>query len=165
MPQPSASGYVLAFDFGLRHIGVASGQTITGSATPLTTLRARQGRPDWNEVVELVASWQPLRLLVGLPLNMDDSESDMSARARAFAAGLEQRTGIATQLVDERLTSRSAREQEHVAAAARAPRNRGRGPERARSRAMAGSSEHALAAVLIAETWLNQRRNSSLTTP
>jgi putative holliday junction resolvase len=157
MPPPNASGYVLAFDFGLRHIGVASGQTITGSATPLTTLRANQGTPDWEEVVELVASWQPLRLLVGLPLNMDDSESEMSERARQFAAGLEQRTGIDADLVDERLTSRSAREQARSAAPLR---GRGSASERARSRVVAGSSEHALAAMLIAETWLNQQRAS-----
>lgn len=129
MSQPSASGYVLAFDFGLRHIGVASGQTVTGTATPLTTLRARRGKPDWAAVAELVASWRPLCLLVGLPLNMDDSESEMSERARAFAAALERRTGIPCRLVDERLSSRAARE---------------------------FGGEHAAAAALIAETWLNR---------
>lgn len=131
MSEPSASGYVLAFDFGLRHIGVASGQTVTGTATPLTTLRARHGRPDWAAVAELVASWRPLCLLVGLPLNMDETESDMSERAREFAAALERRTGIPSLLVDERLTSRAAREY---------------------------GGEHAAAAALIAETWLNRRR-------
>lgn len=121
---------MLAFDFGLRHIGVATGQTITGTASPLTTLRARNGKPDWPEVLASIAPWKPIRLLVGLPLNMDGSDSDMAIRARRFAMQIERRTGIETELVDERLTSRAAREQ---------------------------GGEHALAAVLIAETWLNER--------
>lgn len=132
-PQPH--GYVLAFDFGLRHIGVASGQTITGSAGPLTTLRATGGRPDWPEVLKLIETWRPVRLLVGLPLNMDGTESDMSAAARSFARALEQRSGIATELVDERLSTRAAR-------------------------AEAGSQHagaHDLAARIIAETWLAER--------
>jgi putative Holliday junction resolvase len=123
-------GFVLAFDFGLRHIGVAAGQTVSHTASPITTLRARDGKPHWPEVVELVRHWSPLKLLVGLPLNMDDTESDMSARARAFAATLERCTGIDTDLVDERLTTREAA---------------GHG------------GDHALAAALIAATWLNPR--------
>jgi putative holliday junction resolvase len=119
---------VLAFDFGLRHIGVAAGQTVTGTASPVTTIRARNGKPDWPEVVRLVREWNPSRLLVGLPLNMDDTESVMSARARTFAASLERRTGIDTELVDERLTTREAAER---------------------------GGSHADAAALIAETWLN----------
>lgn len=106
---------------------------MTRTASPLTTLRARDGRPDWGAVTALVREWRPGRLLVGLPLNMDDTESEMSERARAFAAALERRTGVATLLVDERLSTREA---------------------------AAAGGEHALAAAIIAETWLNdaQRR-------
>jgi len=124
------AGFVMAFDFGLRHIGVAVGQTITGTATPLTTLAARDGRPDWPALVALVRDWRPAALLVGLPLNMDDTESAMSERARRFANTLERQTALPVHLVDERLTSRAVREA---------------GPDR--------THEHA--AVLIAETWLN----------
>jgi len=124
--------FVMAFDFGLRHIGVAIGQTVTGTATPLTTLSARQGKPDWPAVVALVKEWRPAALLVGLPLNMDDSESEMSALARRFAAQLAQRTGVPAHLVDERLTSYAAREAD---------------PEHA----------HEYAAVLIAQSWLEAR--------
>jgi putative holliday junction resolvase len=127
----NTTAYILAFDFGLRHIGVAAGQTVTGTASPLTTLRAREGKPRWPEVVQLVRDWNPCRLLVGLPLNMDDTESTMSEQARRFAAELERRTGVAAELVDERLTTREA--------------------------AQAGG-EHAHAAALIAETWLNAQR-------
>ncbi|MCB1683547.1 MAG: Holliday junction resolvase RuvX, partial [Pseudomonadales bacterium] len=103
------TGYVLAFDFGLRFIGVACGQTITGTASPLTTLKARDGQPDWSVLQSIVAEWRPVLLLVGLPLNMDDTESGMSERARAFATSLERRTNTPVALVDERLTSRSAK--------------------------------------------------------
>lgn len=129
MPD-TGDGYVLAFDFGLRHIGVAAGQTVTASAGPLTTLDARDGKPRWEEVTALVGEWSPVRLLVGLPLNMDDTESDMSGRARRFASTLERRTGVPVSLVDERLTTRAAAEQ---------------------------GGDHAAAAALIAETWLNAR--------
>ena len=123
-------GAVLAFDFGLKHIGVATGQTITRTATALTTLAARDGKPDWVAVCELVTEWRPIRLIVGLPLNMDDSESEMSERARAFAARLGKETGLQVELADERLTSRAVADAE-------------------------GDQAHAEAAALIAETWLN----------
>lgn len=101
---------VLAFDFGLRYIGVASGQSITATASPVTTLSAQDGAPTWTEVKALVGEWRPTRLLVGLPLNMDDTESDMSERARRFAAQLEKRFALPVTLVDERLSSREAAE-------------------------------------------------------
>lgn len=129
-PSPIETGYVLAFDFGLRHIGVACGQTVTGTAGPLTSLAANDGVPRWNEVLGLIREWRPLRLIVGLPLNMDGTSSDMAERARSFAAQLERRSGVSALMVDERLTTRAAR---------------------------AEGGEHALAAVLIAETWLNAR--------
>lgn len=126
------AGYVVAFDFGLRYIGVASGQTITATASPLTILKARHGKPDWPALLDILRPWKPVRLLVGLPLNMDGTDGDMTVRARRFAAELERRSGIATELVDERLTSRAARE--HGGSA----------------------GNHDLAAALIAETWLHE---------
>lgn len=127
------SGCVLAFDYGTRHIGVAVGQTVTSTATPLTTLKAREGRPDWTDVDALVAEWRPFQLIVGLPLNMDDSESDMSEAARRFGTGLAERTGIPVAMVDERLTSFETRDLDQ---------------------------SHAAAAALIAESWLTERKAS-----
>lgn len=127
-----AADFVMAFDFGLRHIGVAIGQTVTGTATPLTTLAARDGKPDWPVIEALVIEWRPAAVLVGLPLNMDASESEMSSRARRFAARLGQQTRVPVHLVDERLTSYASR---------------AAGPARA----------HEHAAVLIAESWLRSR--------
>jgi putative Holliday junction resolvase len=126
--RQAVQGTVLAFDFGLKHIGVATGQTITRTATPLTTIRAHQGRPEWKDVVALVNEWRPVLLVVGLPLNMDDTESEMSGKARRFAEKLARHTGVVVELADERLTSREAGDRD---------------------------DSHAAAAALIAETWLN----------
>ena len=100
---------VLAFDFGLRSIGVATGQAITRTASELATLRARDGVPDWNVMDALIHEWQPDVLVIGLPLNMDSSMSDMAKRATRFAKRLRARYDIAVELVDERLTSFEAR--------------------------------------------------------
>lgn len=101
---------VLGFDYGLKRIGVATGQRITATAAPLTPLAARDGVPDWTLVEAVLKEWQPHALLVGLPLNMDDSESEISRLARKFARRLEGRFALPVFMVDERLTSRSARE-------------------------------------------------------
>jgi len=129
---------LLGFDFGPRKIGVAVGQTITGSASPLTTLRSRERRPDWHLIETLVRDWQPSALVVGLPYNMDDTEAEWAAAARRFARQLQARFGLAVHLVDERLTSIEAR------------RQLGRGAD---SLAVVD----AMAARLILETWLGEQ--------
>ncbi len=108
---------LVAFDYGLRHIGAAVGQQLIGSSNPAGVIRARDGVPDWAAIEKLLKEWQPDLLLVGLPLNMDGTESPMSARAQKFSRQLEGRFNIAVELIDERLTSFAAkqqrREQEH----------------------------------------------------
>lgn len=127
-------GYVLAFDFGLRHIGVGVGQSVTQTASPLTTLRATDGRPHWADITRLIDEWRPTALLVGLPVNMDDSESEMSLRARDFGDELARRYTPPVEMVDERLSTRAAQE-------------------------IDPSRGHEIAAVLIAETWLGQKQH------
>ena len=100
---------ILAFDYGTSFIGVAVGQSITGTATPLPALKARDGIPDWNHIQTLIEEWKPQRLIVGLPLNMDDSESELSARARKFANRLQGRFNLPFEMWDERLSSFEAR--------------------------------------------------------
>lgn len=100
---------LLAFDYGTKNIGVASGQTITRSATALSPLKAKEGVPDWAHIEKLLKEWKPDLILVGLPLNMDDTESELSARARKFANRLHGRFGVKTEMVDERLTSFEAK--------------------------------------------------------
>lgn len=102
---------VLAFDYGLKNIGSAYGQSITGTATELPPLRARDGIPNWEQIAALLTEWQPQLLLVGLPLNMDDTESDLSQRARKFGNRLHGRFNLPVEMFDERLTTRLAKEE------------------------------------------------------
>jgi putative Holliday junction resolvase len=108
---------VMAFDFGLSRIGVATGNCLLGTTTPLPVLRAKDGIVQWAELEALVAEWRPDLLVVGEPLNMDGSPSDLSARAEKFARRLHGRLGLEVVLVDERLSSFEAkstsREQGH----------------------------------------------------
>jgi putative holliday junction resolvase len=110
-PGGRPSHHVVAFDFGLHRIGVAVGNELLGSATALPALAARDGVPDWQSIAKLLLAWQPRCLLVGLPLNMDGSPSDMSARAERFARRLHGRYQLPCEMMDERLTSREARSQ------------------------------------------------------
>lgn len=99
----------LGFDYGLRWIGCASGQNLTQTAQTLPALSARDGIPDWLQIEQLLAEWKVDGAVIGLPLNMDGSESSMSTRARKFANRLHGRFGIAVFLADERLSSYEAR--------------------------------------------------------
>lgn len=100
---------ILGFDFGTKRIGVASGQAVTGTASPLPPQPSRDGIPDWDKMDALLAEWTPEALIVGLPLNMDDSESELSHLARKFARRLHARYRLPVFMCDERLSSHSAR--------------------------------------------------------
>lgn len=100
----------MAFDFGLRQIGVAVGNCLLETSQPLVVLRAKEGVPDWHAVEQLIDEWQPDILVVGNPLNMDGSESDLSARARKFGNRLHGRLGLPVEMADERLTSFEAKQ-------------------------------------------------------
>ncbi|OZB03514.1 MAG: Holliday junction resolvase RuvX [Idiomarina sp. 34-48-12] len=101
---------VIGFDFGTHSIGVAVGQTITGTASPLAALKAKDGQPNWDAVEKLINEWQPEFLVVGLPLNMDGTEQPLTDLARKFANRLHGRFGIQVVLQDERLTTVAAKE-------------------------------------------------------
>lgn len=103
------SGTLLSFDFGTKSIGVAIGQRITGTARPLTALKANNGNPDWTQIERLLKEWQPDEVIVGLPLNMDGTEQPLTARARTFANRVHGRFGVAVTLHDERLSTVEAR--------------------------------------------------------
>ena len=111
MPEANIAQSIMAFDFGTQKMGMAFGQSSIESATPLALFSMKDGIPDWAQLLKLVKQWQPNVFLVGLPLNMDDSESELSARARKFARRLRHQTNIETWMVDERLTTREAREE------------------------------------------------------
>ncbi|MEQ4223389.1 Holliday junction resolvase RuvX [Pseudomonas syringae] len=100
---------LLGFDFGTKQIGVAVGQAITGQARELCTLKAQNGIPDWNKVQALIKEWQPDAIVVGLPLNMDGTRSNMSDLAEKFSRKLNGRFGVAVYTHDERLTTFEAK--------------------------------------------------------
>jgi putative Holliday junction resolvase len=127
----------LGFDFGTRRIGVAFGQTVSGTARPLAVLPAFDGIPDWNQVAKLIDTWQPDALVVGMPYNMDGSEGELVTRARKFANRLHGRFHLPCYGIDEHLSSRAAEE-------------------------LADSSDEpvdSIAAQLILESWLAELKN------
>ncbi len=133
---------LLAFDYGEKNIGVAVGQTLTGTANPLETIHVTRSHPDWNAISRIVTTWQPDALVVGLPLNMDGTEQKVTRRARRFGDQLLGRYQLPVHLVDERLTTREAR-------------------NRLASEGRDGSDDHPVAEQIILESWLNEQRSSA----
>ena len=102
---------ILAFDFGTQYIGVAVGQTITKTSSPLIVINvAREGAEIWNTISNLIDEWKPDQLLVGKPLNMDGTTSDMMKKVVPFFQKLQKISNIPCELVDERLTSFEAKQ-------------------------------------------------------
>lgn len=133
---------VLAIDFGLRNMGVAVGNTLSRTAQPLAIVNARDGVPDWDALAKFIEEWQPQRVVVGHPLNMDGTESDISKRVMKFARQIEGRYQRIVTLVDERLSSREAK------AAALASGHNGD---------FAAKPIDDEAAAIILSTWLNEQ--------
>lgn len=100
---------ILAFDYGLKSIGVAVGQRLTGTASTLKALKAQDGTPNWEQIEALLKEWQPEFVVVGLPLNMDGSEQPFTARVHKFINRLHGRFGVKVIAQDERLTTVDAR--------------------------------------------------------
>lgn len=100
---------VLAFDFGTKSIGVAIGQEITGTASALASIKARDGIPDWQQIERLLQEWKPNLVIVGLPLNMDGTEQPLTASAKKFANRIHGRFGAQVALHDERLSTVEAK--------------------------------------------------------
>ncbi len=128
---------LLGFDYGTHKIGVAVGQALTRTATPLETLGMVNKKPDWQRIARLLDEWRPQAAVVGHPIEMTDREADNAAGAKRFARQLQGRFHLPVHLADERLTSREAW--------ARLGEKAGKDPTRVDS----------YAAKLILETWLN----------
>lgn len=146
-PQPSALNpepiTVLGFDYGTKRIGVAVGNALTGARALEVIVNGDRG-PDWQRIEALLRDWRPGALLIGLPLTMDGEEQANSRAARAFAAALEQRFELRTDLIDERLSS-------HAAASRFAARRASGQARRKHAQVL-----DAVAAEIIIETWLTQ---------
>ncbi|PRM50659.1 Holliday junction resolvase RuvX [Haemophilus influenzae] len=99
----------LAFDFGTKSIGCAIGQSITGTAQALPAFKAQDGIPNWEAIEKCLKEWKPDVVIVGLPLNMDGTEQNLTLLARKFANRLQGRFEVNVHLQDERLTTTQAR--------------------------------------------------------
>lgn len=141
--MPDTPETILAFDFGLRRIGVAVGQQVTQSANPLTVIKNGDTGPDWDAIAALVEDWQPARLVVGMPMNADGSPCEIATKVRKFIEELG-RFGRPVETEDERFSSLEA---EELLKSERAAGLRGR-----ISKEMIDSA----AATLIAERWLGR---------
>lgn len=102
---------IIGFDFGKKYIGVAVGQEITGSASPLGSVKATDGIPHWDALSAFLKEWQPDLVVVGLPLNMDGSEQQLTKDAKKFGNRLTGRFGLKVEFQDERLTTADAKAQ------------------------------------------------------
>ena len=138
MPAPTT---ILAFDFGLRRIGVAVGQSVTGSASPLAVIANRETGIDHDAIAALIREWRPARLVVGMPMHADGSDSEMQQPVLAFIDEL-RRYELPISTVDERYTSVEA---ERTLKEARAAGTRGR---------VSKEDIDSAAAVFIAERYL-----------
>ena len=143
MVRPSDRHLLVAFDFGLRRIGVATANRETGTASPLTTLRVDRDLP-WADIDRVIADWRPGQLVVGVP--EAEGAAAIARRARSFAADLAQRYGLPVATVDETLTS--------VAAEAELAEKRRSGYLRRR---VGKGGVDRVAACLIAEQWMRQQ--------
>ena len=141
MPSASHPRTVMGFDFGRVRIGVAIGQELTATASPLTTLQACRQQPDWERITQLIDQWRPALLVVGVPRHVDGSPNAVTAGALRFSRQLHGRYRLTVATIDERLSSR--------AADTLLPASRKR-PGRA--------AVDATAAMLILESWFNQQR-------
>jgi putative Holliday junction resolvase len=134
---------LLGFDYGKKRIGVAVGQALTATATPAETLHSRADQPDWVGIARLIDTWHPQALIVGLPLNMDGTEQELTKAARWFGGELQQRYGLPVHWIDERLTTIEAGR--YLAGTAKNARRRKADVDK-------------VAAQLILETWLAQNK-------
>ncbi|MDR2212247.1 MAG: Holliday junction resolvase RuvX [Pseudomonadales bacterium] len=101
---------LLALDYGTKKLGVAVGQTLTRTATGIAVLPVRALEPDWAQLDTIIQRWKPDAFVLGLPFNMDGSDSAMTTRARQFGAKLQERYHKPIHGVDERLSTREARD-------------------------------------------------------
>jgi putative Holliday junction resolvase len=101
-------GTLLAFDFGTRRIGVATGESLLGSAHPLTVIHAEANAERLAAIARLIAEWQPVALVVGLPVHVDGTPHEITQLATKFGERLQKRFDLPVFYADERLTSRDA---------------------------------------------------------
>lgn len=135
---------VLGFDYGKARIGVAVMNTLTGVATPQSTIAARDGKPDWDTLSRCLKSWNPARLVVGMPRKLDGADSAMQEPILRFVRQLEGRYGLPVDVVNEQLSSREAEQRLKQARQA------------GRKRKIRKEEIDQVAAAIILESWMQE---------
>ena len=140
-PRTHPNGDYLCFDYGTVRIGIAVGNTLTGTAQPLGVVANQSGTPDWDSIDKLVQEWRPVGLIVGIPLTVDGQEQEMTHHARGFLKRLKKRYPCQVFSADEQFSSMEAQQE----------------LQKMRARGQQGKTQHAdvdkLAAALILERW------------
>lgn len=144
----------MAFDFGTQRIGVAYGQSLSGTAKAVAIIAAKDGIPNWQEIEDLIHEWQPELFVIGMPFNLDGSASEILPRAKKFANRLHGRFGKPCYGMDERLSSRAATERVHIDQQGFAGEGIRSGAGKA-GRIKKAAIDH-IAAQIILENWFNE---------
>ena len=131
------SGVVMAFDYGLRNIGIAIGQNITKSASTFYAIKAQDGIPDWIKLDSIIEEWEPGLFIIGDPFNMDGTKSEFQKKIVKFSSRLKKRYGVEIQMIDERLTTKEAKDR----------------LESESNILRTSSNEHSISAQIILEDW------------
>ena len=131
------SGVVMAFDYGLRNIGIAIGQNITKSASTFYAIKANEGVPDWIKLDSIIEEWEPSLFIVGDPFNIDGTKSEFQKKIVKFSSRLKKRYGVEIQMIDERLTTKEAKDR----------------LESESNILRTSSNEHSISAQIILEDW------------
>jgi len=143
---------VLGFDFGMKHIGIAVGQSLTGTATPVGTISAQDGIPNWDEIKAYLVEWRPKQLVVGIPLHMDGTEQPLTHAARRFVDRLIRHFQLPVHPVDERLSSWEAKQR--LRERAQLEKTKDRGKIKTKTRKQQVDDLNACAAAILVEQWL-----------
>ena len=132
---------LIGLDYGKSRIGIASGQMITKTATPIATIAAKQGEPEWRELDKIIKQWRPSDIIVGLPIDAKDQETKITEEARAFAQKIELRYQKPVHLISETFSTREARWR----------------LEEVQNKSNRHLKVDAFAACVILETWMNEQ--------
>lgn len=132
---------LIGLDYGKSRIGIASGQMITKTATPIATIAAKQGNPEWHELDKIIKQWRPSDIIVGLPIDAKDQETKITEEARDFAQKIELRYKKPVHLISETFSTREARWR----------------LEEVQNKSNRHLKVDAFAACVILETWMNEQ--------
>jgi len=147
---------ILAFDYGTKRIGVAIGQELTSQASGLTTVLSIRQKPNWDEISKLIDQWKPDALVVGIPVHMDETEHEITLRAKKFCRQLQARYNLTLYEADERLSSFEA--EANLQAQAQTQTKKGKRKGKGKQNRFDKSEIDRMAAQIILQGWLDSEQ-------